>query len=366
MKKWSKIIIPVAFFIIILTSFLIEGYAQPSSFNLFSASFPGVDQAPGIFKSNDAVSQLQITDIETKIMPSVVTVDAETTSSDTLGNPVTNRLVGTGWILDENGLIVTNNHVVEGATTVVVTLDDGHSYIARTVRTDPIEDIAVIDIDTANLQAVPIGDSSAITVGDFVIAIGNALGEKIEATQGVISDTGVTFTVDSRETLYNTLETTAQITYGYSGGPLVNMDGEVIGITSGATLTSTGKEVIGYAISSNTAKPVIQELIKDGCVNHAWLGVTAFSAVEFKTMGYDTVVDTGAYIIQVDDDSPADKCGLKAGDIIISLNDKVITTADDLVQTIRSSDVGQQMEITYWHDGTINDTDVTLVQNPIP
>ncbi len=365
MRNWVKIISPVVFFIFILASFLGEGCAQPSDFTFLSASFPTVDKTPDVLSnSSETISPTQITDIESKVRPSVVAIDAETTSYDILGNPVTNTLAGTGWILDGKGLIVTNNHVVGGATSVTVTLYNGQTYLAKTVRTDPIDDLAVIDIGTGNLSAITMGDPSAMIVGDCVIAVGNALGEKIEATQGIISDTGITFTVDSRETLYNTIETTAQITYGYSGGPLVNMNGEVIGITSGATLNTTGKDVVGYAISINTAKPIIQELIRDGYVTGAWLGATVYSVGEFQTIGYNPVVDKGAFIIQIVANSPADKSGLKAGDIIINLNDKVITTADDLVQAIRSSDVGQQVEITYWHDNTRNVADVTLIQNP--
>ena len=275
-----------------------------------------------------------------------------------MGHPITNRLDGTGWIVDSNGLIVTNNHVVAGANSVTVTLQNGKTYLAKTVRTDPIDDLAVIDIGTSNLQALTMGDSSAMTDGDLVVAIGNALGEKIEATQGIISDTGVTFAVDSRETLYNTLETTAQIVHGNSGGPLVNMDGQIIGIISGATLTITGEEVMGYAISINTAKPDIKELVQDGYVTHAWLGATVCSAGDFQTIGQDPAVATGAFIIQIASNSPADKCGLKAGDVIIRFNDKVITTTDDLVQAIRSSDVGQQVALTFWRNETRNVADV--------
>lgn len=131
---------------------------------------------------------------------------------------------------------------MEGATSVTVTLQNGKTYPAKSVRTDPIDDLAVIDIETGNLQALTMGDSSALMVGDVVIAMGNSLGKNIEATQGIISGTDLTFTAGSSETLYNTIGTTVQTTDGFSGGPLVNMDRQIIGISTGATLTPTVKK----------------------------------------------------------------------------------------------------------------------------
>lgn len=316
--------------------------------------------------SKEKLSPLQVASIEAKTRLSVVAIDAETTSYDISGNSVKNRIEGTGWIYDKNGLILTNNHVVENATSITVTLDNGQRYSAKTVRTDPIGDLAVIDIGVDGLPALTMGDSSLMKIGDYVIAIGDITGNGIRVTQGIISGTDVTFNVKAEETLYDTLETTAEITYGNSGGPLINMDGEVIGITTGATMTINGEEVASYAISSNIARPIIRELIEKGYVTRAWLGITVSDVEELQAMGYKPTVGKGAYIISVANNSPASKCGLRAGDIIVKLDGRLITSADDLVQAIRSSKVAQKMEITYWHNSTEYSNSITAVQNPEP
>jgi serine protease Do len=208
--------------------------------------------------STTSLSLPDIAAVVAKVKPSVVAITSQITSI--FG---TQNAEGSGWIIDSNGLIVTNNHVVEGAKTVTATLEGGQIYTAKSIRTDPINDLAVIDIGINNLPAATVGDSSELRVGDWVVAIGNALGQGIRATQGIISATGITITVDTGTTLYNLLETTAAINPGNSGGPLVNMRGEVVGITS-AKLSAVGIEGMGYAISSNTAKPIIEQLIQQG------------------------------------------------------------------------------------------------------
>lgn len=306
-----------------------------------------------------------VSNIVIKIRPSVVAINAELATCDIFGRPATQQVAGSGWILDSNGLIVTNNHVVEGARIVTVTLENGQTYNAKSIQTDPIADLALIDIGIGNLPAVVMGDSSKISVGNRVIAIGNALGEEIRATQGIITSVHSTFTPDNKKTLYDMLETTVPITYGNSGGPLVNMDGEVIGIATAAQLTPTGSELISYAISSNTARPIIQQLTQDGYVTRAWLGANVSSVSELSTAGYKLPVDQGAFIVQVAAGSPAEKSGLKAGDVIVDFGGQDITSADELVETVRSSEIGQQVNIIYWRDNTENANVATLVQGPI-
>lgn len=365
MLRWVKIISPVILLTVTL-AFLGVGCARPD-ISFFSASFPLIDKTSDLDTNSDnTASATLIADLESKIRPSVVAVDAENTGFDNFGNPKINRLAGTGWILDTNGLIVTNNHIIEGATSVTITLDDGLCYPAKTIRTDPINDIAVIDIGVDNLPAIALGNSSAANVGDTVIAVGNALGKKITATQGSISRTGVTFSVGSRETLYNTIETTAEITWGNSGGPLLNMDGEVIGIISGATVTIDGREVTGYAISIDMAKPVIQQLVSNGNAVPAWLGVTVSDTDDFMAAECNQIKNSGACIIQITDDSPAYKCGLMPGDVIVYFNNQVIASAEDLSLALRSCCPGQETETTYWREGTQFNTSVTPIQNSKP
>ena len=256
--------------------------------------------------STTSLSLPDIAAVVAKVKPSVVAITSQITSI--FG---TQNAEGSGWIIDSNGLIVTNNHVVEGAKTVTATLEGGQIYTAKSIRTDPINDLAVIDIGINNLPAATVGDSSELRVGDWVVAIGNALGQGIRATQGIISATGITITVDTGTTLYNLLETTAAINPGNSGGPLVNMRGEVIGITS-AKLSAIGVEGMGYAISSNTAKPIIEQLIQQGYATRPLLGVNVAPISQSLIQRYNISVDNGAVITQITAGGPADKAGLQS------------------------------------------------------
>ncbi len=303
-----------------------------------------------------------IADVVSKVRPSVVAIDTELASYDIFGRPITETGAGSGWIFDANGLIVTNNHVVEGAKTITVTLEGGQTYTAKTIRTDPANDLAVIDIGVSGLPAVSLGDSSKLRIGDWVVAIGNALGQGIRATQGIISNTGITVNVDTGTTLYNLLETTAAITPGNSGGPLVNLEGEVIGITS-AKLAAVGVEGMGYAISSNSAKPVIQQLITKGYATRPLLGVNASPITQSLIRQYGITATKGAVLTVITPGGPADKAGLKPEDVIVNVNGKQINTADELVQGIRASQVGQQVEIVYFRGSTQSTTTATLVES---
>jgi serine protease Do len=311
--------------------------------------------------STTSLSLPDIAAVVAKVKPSVVAITSQITSI--FG---TQNAEGSGWIIDSNGLIVTNNHVVEGAKTVTATLEGGQIYTAKSIRTDPINDLAVIDIGINNLPAATVGDSSELRVGDWVVAIGNALGQGIRATQGIISATGITITVDTGTTLYNLLETTAAINPGNSGGPLVNMRGEVVGITS-AKLSAVGIEGMGYAISSNTAKPIIEQLIQQGYATRPLLGVNVSNIAALSQsliQRYNISVDNGAVITQITAGGPADKAGLKVGDVIVSFGGKQISGADDLVQAIRSSKIGQQIEVIYWRGNSTATAYAILIESP--
>lgn len=308
---------------------------------------------------------MSIADVVAKVRPSVVAINTEVVAYDIFNRPSTQKGAGSGWIIDSNGLIVTNNHVVEGAKTITATLEGGQSFTAKTVRTDPINDLAVIDVGVGNLPAASIGDSSRMRVGDWVIAIGNALGQGIRATEGIISAVGVNVTVDSGDTLYNLLETTAAINPGNSGGPLVNMAGEVIGIAS-AKLAAIGVEGMGYAISSAVARPIIQELIQRGYVIHPYLGVSVSSVTQFLVTRYNLAVDKGAFVTEITLGGPAGSAGIRAGDVIVKFGSKDVTSADELVQAIRSGKVGDAIEIVYWRGSEKLTVSATLVEAPPP
>ena len=297
-----------------------------------------------------------------KVKPSVVAINVKLTVNNPFFGPSTQEGAGSGWIIDGGGIIVTNNHVVEGAESISVTLDDGRTFPVDTnaVATDALADLAVLRIDAKNLPAVAVGDSEKLRVGDWVVAIGNALGEGISATDGIVSRKDVSLTDDSGQTRYNLVQTNAAINPGNSGGPLVNMFGEVIGITN-AKISAVGVEGMGYAISTKEAMPVIEQLINSGHVVRPFLGVQGLLTVDQSVAAfYNLNIDKGALIRGVQAGSPAAEAGLKAGDVITGFDDKEITTADELIQAIHSSQIGQRVKITYWRDNTQNTTYATL------
>lgn len=203
-----------------------------------------------------------VADVVAVVKPSVVAINTQTTMLDFFNRRFTQEGAGSGWIMDENGFIVTNDHVIDGADSITVTLDDGRTFAVdmNTVTTDPQTDLAILKIDTENLPAADIGDSSALRVGDWVVAIGNSLGLGMSATSGIVSGLEVSLPASSGQTLCDLVQTDAAINPGNSGGPLVNMNGEVVGITS-VKIAAVGVEGMGYAISIDTALPIIEELL---------------------------------------------------------------------------------------------------------
>ena len=316
---------------------------------------------------SDAPVLPSIADVVAQVKPSVVAINIEVTTYDIFNRPSTQKGAGSGWIIDENGIIVTNNHVVEGAETITVILADGRIYSVDTdtVATDPLTDLAIFRIEAENLTAISVGDSAKLRVGDWVVAIGNSLGERISATNGIVSAVDVSLAVDAGQTLYDLIQTDAAINPGNSGGPLVNMAGEVIGINS-IKIAQVGVEGMGYAISIHTAIPIIEDLVTIGYVIRPWLGVGVYPVSEGLATYYGFAVDHGALITELSVGSPADKAGLKVNDIIVGFDDREITNTDDLIQAIRSTQIGQEVEITYWRDDTKSTTYATLIESPPP
>lgn len=306
-----------------------------------------------------------IADVVAKVKPSVVAINTEVVTLDFFNRPFTQEGAGSGWIIREDGIIITNNHVVEEAESITVTLDDGRTFPVDmdTIATDLLTDLAVLKIDAENLPVVAVGDSLKLRVGDWVVAMGNSLGEGIRATQGIVSRRGVSILVDQSQVLYGLIETDAAINPGNSGGPLVNMAAEVIGITS-AKLASVEIEGVGYAISTSEAMPIIRQLINTGYAVHPWLGVSLYPVNQYVVERFELAIDTGAFVVEVVADSPADKAGLQPEDIVVGFAGKEIPTVDDLIQAIRSAQVGQEVEIIYWRGDTENTTYATLIKRP--
>ena len=314
---------------------------------------------------NQAPVLPSIADVVAAVKPSVVVITTEVVTFDFFNRPFTQEGAGSGWILDANGIVVTNNHVVEGASSITVTMDDGRTFSVDTnsVFTDRLNDLAILKIDAQNLPALRIGDSSKLRIGEWVVAIGNALGQGIRATEGIVSRQNVSIPVGPRQTLDNLVETSAAINPGNSGGPLVNMAGEVIGITS-VKLVDVQIEGVGYAISTETAIPIIEELVTNGYVVRPWLGVVLYTVDEFAVTRYELAVDEGVLITQVGPGSPADKAGLAPGDVITSFTGQKIATAEDMIQAIHAAEIGKPVDITFWRGNAENATKVTLSERP--
>jgi serine protease Do len=306
-----------------------------------------------------------IADVVALVKPSVVAINTEVVLYDFFNRPYTEEGAGSGWIIDTSGIVVTNYHVIEGAQSVTVTTDDGHSYSAdiNAIASDPLNDVAIIKIDAQNLPTVKIGNSSAMRVGDWVIAIGNALGQGIRATEGIVSRQDVSLQVDQGQTLYDLIETSAAINPGNSGGPLVNLSGEVIGITN-AKIAQVGIEGMGYAIAIDTASPIIQELVNKGYVTRPWLGVGLYTVDELAIQQLDLSVDKGVLLTEVVEGSPADQAGLKQWDVIVSIGGQEVTTVEEFTKTLHTSTIGQPLEIKYWRGDNEYTTTVVLIENP--
>lgn len=300
-----------------------------------------------------------------KVKPSVVAINTEVVTYDLFGRAYSQKGAGSGWIIDEDGHILTNNHVIEGAKSITVTLSDGRAFPGSIVGSDTLADLAVLKVDVPNLVKADLGDSATVRVGEWVLALGNPLGLGISAKEGIVSRVAVSIAVSAGQTLDDLIETSAAINPGNSGGPLVNMRGEVIGITS-VKVATVGVEGLGYAISIDSAKPIVQQLVNQGYVIRPYLGISYGDVSPTLVWRYNLAVDNGVFVAEVVPGYPADAAGLKVKDVIISFNGKEITIAEDLRQAIISCQIGQRVEIIYWRGNAKRTTYATLTECPAP
>jgi len=272
---------------------------------------------------------------------------------------------GLGAIIDSRGYIVTNNHVVEGAENITVTLPDERTFDAALVGRDPLTDLAVIKIEGTDLPTIPFGDSSTLQAGDWVVAIGNALalpgGPTV--TVGVVSAVGRTIQEQNGVTLYDVIQTDAAINPGNSGGPLVNLRGEIMGINT-AKIAAVEVSGVGFAVSANIARPIVEELIEKGYVTRPYLGISLFTVNSAIAQSYDLATDEGALVTSVVTGTPADEAGLLPGDVIIAVDGQKVTTADDVILAIRAHLIGDMMEITYLRGTDEITVTAILVERP--
>jgi len=302
-------------------------------------------------------------DIVVGAQESVVSIQTEGIVSDIFLQPVPQRGAGSGVIIDSRGYIVTNNHVVEGATQIKVTLNDGRSFDAVKINRDPATDLAVIQISGSNLPVAKLGRSDTLRVGDWVITIGNALALEGGATVtvGIVSHTKRTIQEQNGVTLYNLLQTDAAINPGNSGGALLNIAGEVVGIN---TAIAGEAQNIGFAIAITPAMPVIEQLITIGRVIRAFLGVNMVNLTATLASRYNLSVKEGALVTTVSRGTPADRAGLQRLDVVTVFDGQKITKADQVVEIIRSHKPGDTVEITYIRGANEFKTRATLAESP--
>jgi serine protease Do len=288
----------------------------------------------------------------------------EMVAYDLFNQAYTQEAAGSGVIIDPSGYIITNNHVVQGARDIQVELHDGTTYRASIVGTDPLTDLAVIRAEAATLPYASLGESSDLAVGEWVVAIGNALGEGISASQGIVSRLNVSITVGGN-TLRDLIQTTAAINPGNSGGPLVSMAGEVIGINS-VKVASVGIEGMSYAIAIDGARPVVQSLITQGYVVRPWLGVSLYTVDRFTARVNQLSVDEGVLVVEVTRGSPAATAGLQKGDVIVEFKGVPVKTTDELLVSIISSSVGETVDVVYVRGQDRFTTSAQLQESPPP
>ena len=269
--------------------------------------------------------------------------------------------LGSGFIISEDGYIVTNYHVISKADEIKVILEGGKkTYSAKVIGTDPETDLALLKIDAKEpLPYLKFGDSDKVKPGQWVIAIGNPFGLDHTVTAGIISAKGRVIGAGPYD---NFLQTDASINPGNSGGPLLNMKGEVIGINTAIIASGQG---IGFAIPSNMAKKVIEQLKKYGKPKRGWLGVTIEDIDEEKAKALGLSKPMGALVVSVVEGDPADKAGIKAGDVILAVNDRPIKDSRDLTRVIGNFPPGEKVKITIWHRGKIKKVWVKLGERSI-
>lgn len=317
-------------------------------------------------RHEDGKETLTVMDIAKNGKPAVVAITTEMTVTDLFGQVYRPTAAGSGFIISEDGYIVTNNHVIEGADTISVVLDNDEIYEAELVGTDPTNDIAVIKIDSDDLPTVMLGDSSLLQVGELAIAIGNPLGELSgTVTAGIISalDREITLNSNRGPQRMKLLQTDAAINSGNSGGALFNSFGEVIGINT-AKNTGTGVEGLGFAIPINHAKPIIESLIQYGYVRgRTQIGIRG-QDINTQMAEYYKISE-GILVIEVSPGSAAEKAGLQKEDIIIAANGQEAKTIDALNTIKNTLKPGDQLTLTIIRENREQKIDLVL-QEELP
>ncbi len=364
MRRWLITLLAAAVLAVpaCTTRTVIERPSAPAS--------PAAVDLPPLTTGRDPIVQ-----VVERVRPAVVNVTTDLLQQNPFGQ--SGQGVGTGFVIRSDGIVVTNYHVVERAQriTVITPPPDSRRYAARVIGGDQAADLAVLKIDAQDLPTVALGDSSRLQLGQRVVAIGYALALKggPTVTTGIVSALGRTITAqdpncetcdNGRRTYSNVIQTDAAINPGNSGGPLVNLAGQVVGInTAGAGQA----ENIGFAIAIDAAEPTIKQAVDDPAAPVAYLGVVTQDVSPSLAFQFGLSVETGAYVVDLSPNGPAETAGLEAGDVIVGFDGQAVPGSDRLGELIRSRRPGDQVRVeVVTPDGGRESFEVTLGVNPLP
>jgi len=297
--------------------------------------------------------------IVSRALPAVVSIITRQIERDQFNQPVPTRGLGSGFIIDARGYILTNNHVVEGAEEIKVTLGDGRTFRGTVLGADRFSDLAVVKIDGARLPFLGLGDSRKLAVGETVVAIGNPLwlegGPTV--TVGVVSALGRSMEEETLPILHNLIQTDAAINAGNSGGPLLNLRGEAIGINTAVIPSAHG---IGFAIAASTAQPILRTLMTAGRVIRPSLRVRAVSVTPQVAYANNLPLQRGALVVSVEPGGPAAATGFESGDVVVAIRGKPVTDLHQFHDLLQQHKIGEPVDVTIWRDGQ------TLTLRPVP
>ena len=293
---------------------------------------------------------------------SVVSINCSAVSTNIFGQRVESASSGSGFVITQDGYIVTNHHVVASASSVKVTMYDGKEYSAAVVGSDSDYDVAVLKVETTGLQPVTLGNSADVNVGDTVLAIGNPLGElTFSMSQGIVSCCDRAINVSG--TPFNMIQVDASINPGNSGGPLMNLYGEVVGIVSAkySSYSNTAVEGLGFAIPIGDVRAVITDIMENGQItSKPSMGITAGTMTRQMATQYQIDKDNGVFVYSVDKGGAGEKAGLRMGDVITKVDSTEITSMEDLTAAKKGHRAGDTVTVIYYRDGQNYSTELTF------
>ncbi len=328
------------------------------------------DNEPVNVVSPSEAGGMNVAAIARKVVPSIVNIDIRTAPQQTpFFTTEGEEGTGSGVIYTPDGYIITNNHVVEEAQDITVTLASGEELKGKKVGADPENDIAVVKIEKTGLPVLDLGDSDDLVVGQLCVAVGSPFGFEQTVTSGIISALHRSVAAGSQQggqttVLTDLIQTDAAINPGNSGGALCDGNAKLIGINAVIATASGGSEGIGFAIPINTARKVADDIISGRPISHPYIGVLGQTVTPSVATRYSLPVESGAYVTRVVPGGPADKAGIKTGDIIVSIDSQPVKSMDDVVSEVRKSSVGEKVSVTFYSGNDKKTADVTLEEKP--